>query len=277
MKDLVIDFHIHIMSEYDPVQPWVMEWINSSYQKQPRLSLDTYSDPAKFVQHLKESGVDYGVVLAEQSPITTGIITNEKVAEFCLDYEELIPFASINPFLLPNPAKELKRLITQYGFKGLKLYPTYQHYYPNDSSIYPIYAVAEEYQIPVMLHMGSSIFKGSRLKYGDPLYLDDVAVDFPDLKIIIVHSGRGFWYDRAFFLAKLHENVFMEISGLPPQKLLTYFPEFERNADKIIFGSDWPGMPDIAENIKTIRQLPLSEESKKKILGRNAAKILNLI
>jgi predicted TIM-barrel fold metal-dependent hydrolase len=129
-------------------------------------------------------------------------------------------------------------------------------------------------KIPVMIHTGASVFKGARLKYGDPLWIDDVAVDFPDLTLIQAHSGRGFWYRRAFFLARLHQNVYMEIAGLPPQKLLDYFPELEKNADKIIFGSDWPGLRSIRANIAAIRSRPLSEETKARILGQNAARIL---
>jgi hypothetical protein len=92
----------------------------------------------------------------------------------------------------------------------------------------------------------------------------------------MAHSGRGFWYDRAYFLTRLHANIHMEVSGLPPQKLLTYFPELERVADKVIFGSDWPGMPHIKRNIELIRGLPLKEETKEKILGGNAARILGI-
>jgi predicted TIM-barrel fold metal-dependent hydrolase len=106
--------------------------------------------------------------------------------------------------------------------------------------------------------------------------MDDVAVDFPELVLLMVHSGRGFWYERAYFLAKLHANVYMEISGLPPQKLLDYFPELERVADKVVFGSDWPGMPHVKRNIEIIRGLQLSGEAKEKILGGNAARILGL-
>jgi hypothetical protein len=106
--------------------------------------------------------------------------------------------------------------------------------------------------------------------------MDDVAVDFPELTLLMVHSGRGFWYERAYFLAKLHTNVYMEISGLPPKRLLDYFPELERVADKVIFGSDWPGMPYVGSNIEAIRELPLSEETKDKILGENAARILKI-
>jgi predicted TIM-barrel fold metal-dependent hydrolase len=118
------------------------------------------------------------------------------------------------------------------------------------------------------------VFKGSKLKYGAPLLLDEIAVDFPDLVIVQAHSGRGFWYDQAYTLARYHENVYMEIAGLPPQKLLTYFPQLERLADKVLFGSDYPGVPSLRGNIEAIRSLPLSEETKDKILGGNAARVL---
>jgi len=78
-----------------------------------------------------------------------------------------------------------------------------------------------------MFHPGSSLFRGFRLKYGDPLNLDDVAVEFPDLVIVQAHGARGFWYDRAAFLARIHPNVYMEVAGLPPHRLLDYFPELE--------------------------------------------------
>lgn len=225
---------------------------------------------------LDASGIDYAVVLADVNPISVGVVTNEYVAEFCEESKRLIPFANINPCMVTWLDRELARCVKELGMRGLKLTPTYAHFYPNDSRLYPMYAKAQELNIPVMVHTGSSVFRGSKLKYGDPLYLDDVAIDFPDLVIIQVHSGRGFWYNRAAFLARLHPNVYMEIAGLPPQKLLTYFPELERLADKVIFGSDWPGVPDLAGNVEAIRALPISEEAKAKILGENAAEILGL-
>jgi predicted TIM-barrel fold metal-dependent hydrolase len=101
-------------------------------------------------------------------------------------------------------------------------------------------------------------------------------VDFPDLTLLQVHSGRPFWYDRAFFLSRLHANVYMEVAGLPPQNLLNYFPELERNADKIVYGSDWPGIASVKNNIAAVRALPIKEETKDKILGGNALRILGI-
>jgi predicted TIM-barrel fold metal-dependent hydrolase len=92
----------------------------------------------------------------------------------------------------------------------------------------------------------------------------------------MAHSGRGFWYDQAFFLSRLHANVYMEISGLPPAKLLSYFPQLAQNTDKVIFGSDWPGMPSIGRNCQLIEELPLSAQGVKNILGGTAARLLRL-
>ena len=271
---LIIDFHIHI-GLYHKYHPWVLDWMKAELDD-PEAFVNEVLSPDDFAQYLQENGVDYGVALAELSPITTGTLSNDAVAEFCLGVDCMIPFCNINPFLVADLAGELERYVKEVGFRGLKLYPTYHHFYANSNRLYPLYAKAEELGIPVMIHTGSSVFKGARLKYGDPLFMDDVAVDFPDLTLLMVHSGRGFWYDRAYFLAKLHPNMFMEIAGLPPQKLLDYFPDIEKVADKVIFGSDWPGMPHIGRNIEIIRGLPLSDDTKDKILGGNAARILGI-
>lgn len=271
----VIDFHVH-PAYYESYNPSALDWISLQIGTDQKEFMEKFSDPKAMVDYFRQSGVDYAVCMAELCPVTTGMCTNEYVAEFTKSQKMFFPFASINPYLHNRPAAELEFWVKERGFKGVKLYPTYQYFYPNDQMMYPLYAKAEELGIPVMLHTGSSVFKGARLKFGDPIYLDDVAVDFPKLNILLVHSGRGFWYDRAFFLARLHENVYMEIAGLPPKRLLDYFPELERNADKIVFGSDWPGLASVAQNIQAIRDLPISDEAKDKILGLNAAKILNI-
>ncbi len=278
---MIIDFHIH-PGKYEQWQPWVVQWMREMVSE-PEQYLSAMIDPSAMRTMLAQAGVDVGVLLAELSPITTGMIDNDWVSTFAREINALpgpgprvVAFCCINPFLVADLAGELTRCVTVLGCRGVKLYPSYHHFYPNDARMYPLYARAQELGIPVMAHTGSSVFKGSKLKYADPLFWDDVAVDFADLPIVMAHSGRGFWYDRAFFLAKLHANVYMEISGLPPHKLLGYFPELERVADKVIFGSDWPGMPYIQRNIEMIRHLPLQEETKEKILGGNAARLLGL-
>ncbi len=273
---MIVDFHIHA---YDyPVQApdYFTKFIGQTLGEPLDEFAKRHTTAESYVAYLDENGIDYGIIIAEQAPITSAMSSNETVERLCAGSRRLIPFASVNPYLIPNPAKELERLVTRHGFRGLKLYPTYAYFYPNDAMLYPVYAVAQEAGIPVMWHTGSSVFPASRLKYGDPIFIDDVAVDFPELTAIITHSGRPFWYDRAYALARFHENVYMEIAGLPPQRLLTYFPELERVADKTLFGSDWPSVFTVKKNIETIRGLALSEKAKDAILGGNAARLLKL-
>ena len=272
---LRIDFHVHL-GVYTEHKPWVTEWMEKSHPVGYQEYIRRYSDPAAFEELLAQQGVDYACVLAELSHVTTGICTNEQVREFCRGSKRLIPFCDVNPNLFTHLGRELRHKVQVEGFRGVKLYPTYQHYYLNDPRMYPLYQEAQELGVPVLIHTGSSVFQGSRLKYGDPLHLDDVATDFPELTLVMAHSGRGFWYDRAFFLSRLHKNLYMELSGLPPAKLMGYFPELARNTDKVIFGSDWPGMPFIKENMDAIGLLPLPAAGVENILGGNAARILRL-
>ncbi|UCE38096.1 MAG: amidohydrolase [Thermoplasmata archaeon] len=271
---MIVDFHIHIGKR----EHW-HPWVNQHFKKTNPTLYENFDDimvPEGLETYLKNQGVDYAVILAENSPITTGVVSNAFVYDFCKDKDMFVPFASIDPKTEDEPAQKLRELVKDKGFKGLKLYPSYQQFYPNDDLAHPLYEEAQALNIPVLVHTGSSIFKGSRLKYANPLLLDDVAVDFPDLKIIMAHSGRGLWYKEAFFLSRLHKNVYMEISGLPPKKLLSYFPNLEENKDKVIFGSDWPGVASIKDNIDAVNALPLYNSTKEKILSINAKIVLGL-
>lgn len=272
---MIIDFHVH-MGRYAFHNPWVTEWMKQAHPVGYEEYIDRYDDPGAFEELLSAEGVDHACVLAELSHATTGVCTNEQVRDFCRGRTRLIPFCDVNPHLFTDLGDELRRKVEKEGFRGLKLLPTYHHYYLNNPRMYPLYQEAQDLGIPVLIHTGSSVFKGTRMKYGDPLHLDDVAVDFPRLSLVMAHAGRGFWYDRAFFLSKLHPNVYMELSGLPPAKLMTYFPELDRITEKVVFGSDWPGMPWIRRNMEAIRELPLPAEGVENILGGNAARLLKL-
>ncbi len=283
---MIVDFHIHL-SRPEHARPWVMEWIRSNYAGDVDVFVEDVLTPMGLRRFLQASDIDWAVGLAEVSPITTGWASNEYVSELCAAANavpdpasgargRLVPFASINPFIVNDLVVELDRLVTEMDFRGLKLYPTYHHHYPNDTRMYPLYARAQQLGLPVLVHTGSSVFKGARIKYGDPLLLDDVAIDFPELTILLAHSGRPFWYDQAFWMARQHANVFLEVSGLPGKRLLEYFPRLEEVADKVVYGSDWPGNPDLRRNVEAIRALPVSDQAKQAILYGNAARILGL-
>lgn len=272
-ENKVIDFHIHIgLKEH-----W-HDWVHD-YQKASRTEFyeryEELTDPDRFALYLENQGIEKAVILPEISPNTTGVVPNEYVFEFCRGRSVYVPFCTLNPSLGEKPEEEFRKHLRN-GARGIKLYPSYNHFYPNDPALYPVYAIAQEERLPVLVHTGSSIFPGAKMKYAAPLHLDDVAADFPHLPLVMAHGGRGLWYSDAFFLSRIHPHLYLEISGLPPKNLLKYFPDLEKNVDKIIYGSDWPSVPTIATNIIAVRELPLAEESKRKILYENAARILRL-
>ena len=271
----IVDFHFHVTRGEDYLRSVKKEMRAFLGWKEPAGKVQDVTTSQGMTQFLEENGVDFAVAVAEIGYASTLFPSNEEVAEFCRDIPRLIPFCHINPFLVSHPGRTFDHYVKDLGFKGVKLHPCFNQYYPNDSLIYPLYARAEEMGVPVIVHTGFSTLNGARIKYGDPLCLDDVMVDFPRLKLVQAHGGRGFWYDRAMFLTRLHENLYIDISGIPPQRLLSYYPDLGKSADKVVFGSDWPG-PNIKATVQAIRALPISEDAKAKILGGNAARILNL-
>ncbi len=284
----MIDCHIHL-SRPEHEHPWVFEFIQSQFEGDIYEVAERVLTPAGIRSFLQEAELDLAIGLAEMCPITTGTCTNEYTAEFCRAANalpdpasgprgRLLWFASINPYMENDLGQALEHCVRDLGAAGFKVYPVYQHHYVHEPRMYPLYAKAQELGVPMLVHTGSSIFKGARIKYGDPLHLDDVAIDFPDLTIWMAHSGRPFWYQQAFWLARRHPNVYLEVSGLPGKKLLEYFPDLERLAlaGKVVYGSDWPGNPYIRRNIEAIQALPLRESTIEKVLGGNAARVLGL-
>lgn len=170
--------------------------------------------------------------------------------------------------------------ILRMGIRMIKIHPPHQLLFPNDyyngvKELETIYGTAEKNGVPVMVHTGTSIFPGARNKFGDPLFLDDVAIDFPKLKILMAHGGRPIWMQTAFFLLRRHKNVYLDISGIPPKLLLQYFPRLEEIAYKTLFGTDWPspGVADIKQNKDQFLALPLSQQAKDQVLSKTALTI----
>jgi len=272
----VVDFHVHVLSrreDWNEEAHKLIQRYNPSFYE----NLDKNTTAAGVLAEMDLAGIDSAVILPEYAPLTHGTITNEFVAELCSESERLIPFCNINPCIVDDTGRHLAKLVEEFDFKGVKLIPTYNHFYANEQRLYPLYSEARDRGIPVLVHTGSSVFKNAKLKYGDPLILDEVAVDFPGLKIVMAHGGRGFWYDRAEFLCRLHENVFIDLSGLPPSNYLKYYPDFGKIIDKLVYGSDWPTTPSRRKTIDTIKSLNISEDAKKKILGLTAAKLLDML
>jgi len=267
----IIDFHIHNAITFLPA---VREFIRAS---NPEYFEKFRGDPTPedVVAHFSSQGVGRMVMLAEYAANVTGEVTNESVVEFCRGHDELIPVAAISLDIDVPYEEQARYAVEELGMKGFKLLPSYQHFYPNDPAFYPFYRYVQGKGLPVMYHTGSSIFRGTRIKYADPLLLDDVADEFPDLMILMEHGGRPFWYDRAAWMISRHPNVFIGIAGIPVRYLPKLFPSLERYSDRFIFGSDWPALPvDVKGLIDRLMALPYSDETKANILYRNAERVL---
>ncbi|MCI4361528.1 MAG: amidohydrolase family protein, partial [Thermoplasmata archaeon] len=138
-----------------------------------------------------------------------------------------------------------------------------------------IYSACERLRVPVIFHTGTSIFPKARNRFGQPMLVEDVAVDFPGLTIVLAHGGRPLWMDEAVFLTRRFPNVYLETSSVPPAKLLEYFPRLSTIYSKVVFGSDWPGpgVADIGENLRAFQALPIPPEAQHAILTTNAEKV----
>jgi len=271
----VIDFHVHIGTE-EQFLPWVNEFFSKNNPHYAETFAKTIT-PERAIAFLKSHGVDRSVILAEYAPRASAMVTNEFVSRFSKGHEELIPFGCIH-FEDSTPYEEQARhAVERLDIKGFKLLPSYQHFYPNDRALYPFYEYIQSLGMPIMFHTGTSIFHGTRIKYADPLLLDEVADDFPRLNIIMEHGGRTFWYDRAAWLVSKYGNMHIGIAGIATRHLPRFFPRLEQFSDRFVFGSDWPGFADIKGLIDRVCALPYSDETKERILYRNAERLLGRI
>jgi len=277
---MITDCHIHIQP-IEMFKPAALEAMKRKRENFAQIE-EFCRSPKAFLKHMDACGIDRAVLINYVAPEVIGFTAgvNEFVAGYVkADPKRLIPCGSLHPRHTHNIMADVEQLL-KLGIRMIKIHPPHQLLFPNDylsgvKELEIIYRAAEANGIPVMFHTGTSIFPGARNKYGDPIYLDDVAVDFPKLKILLAHGGRPLWMHTAFFLVRRHPNVFLDISGIPPKTLLKYFPRLHEIASKTLFGTDWPGpgVPDIKRNLDDFRALPLPDASRQQILSGTALTI----
>jgi len=209
---------------------------------------------------------------------------NEEVAELASENSDiLIPFASIDPAKGKLGAREARRLVEQFGVQGFKFHPTMQGFLPNDRMAYPLYEAIAETGKPALFHTGQTGVgagmrggNGMRLHFSNPMHIDDVAVDFPDMPIILAHPSFP-WQEEALAVATHKPNVYIDLSGWSPR----YFPPIlVRYAntllkDKVLFGSDWP-MITPERWLSDFEKIEIKDEVRPLILKDNAARLLGL-
>lgn len=283
MTPPIIDAHIHIQ----PFHMMKRDVQRTFWRKKTnQAELESYAaDASRLLGRMDEDGIERAGLINYVSPDLMGFTTevNDWMLRFVAeDPSRLIAFGSVHPRFTNDVGGEVDRII-EAGVKALKVHPPHQLFRANAyqdalPSLAELYARAEAARIPVTIHTGTSVFPGARSRFGDPMDVDDVAIDFPGLTILLAHGGRPLWMDAAFFLVRRHPNVHLELSGIPPAKLLEYFPRLEDIADKSIWGTDWPspGVESMRKNVEQFLALPMSDVSKRKILYDNAARVFGV-
>ncbi|MFN4155855.1 MAG: amidohydrolase family protein [Paracoccaceae bacterium] len=285
---IAIDFHTHAEEPcnclrddgYNEFQAGM-----AAYFRNPAGSkgmLPTVPETAAYYRERRIAAVIFGVDAERETGFHRH--SNEDIARHAAENSDiLIPFASIDPAKGKKGAREARRLVREFGVKGFKFHPTMMGFFPNDRMAYPLYeAIAEEGAI-ALFHTGQTGVgsgmpggMGMRLKYSNPIHVDDVAVDFPEMPIVLAHPSFP-WTEEGLAVAQHKPNVHIDMSGWSPK----YFPEiFVRYANtilkhKMLFGSDWPAItPD--RWLKDFEALPIRDEVRPLILKENARRLLRL-
>ena len=226
------------------------------------------------------------VVFTVDAEAATGTpaVPNEEVAEAALaNPDVIIPFASVDPFKGRAGARQIQQLVRDFGVRGFKFHPNIQAFHPNDRMAYPLYEAIEEAGAIAVFHTGQTGIGagapgggGIRLKYSNPMLVDDVAADFPGMPIILAHPSFP-WQDEALAVATHKPLVHIDLSGWSPKYFPPQLVQYANSLlqDKVLFGSDYPMIsPD--RWLADFAKLPIKDEVRPKILKENAARLLGL-
>ena len=276
----LVDAHLHAARLPTLKHAW-REWVHGFGDASVLGPLyDTVGSimPAAFDRYLAGEGVDVALLLAEYSPKVTGMQAIEDLlplTRFNPDRIKIV--ANVNPHLHYPVDDEVRRQLG-LGAVALKIHPVHAGFAANDRAMYPAYECVQAAGIPLVVHCGTSTFPGSSNKFAVPVLLDDVLRDFRALTVVLAHGGRGWWYDAAAFMALSNERVWIELSGLPPSRLREYYARhnWARLTRRMIFGTDWPGVPGIAANARAVAALCPDQATAALVLAGNAMRVYKL-
>jgi predicted TIM-barrel fold metal-dependent hydrolase len=277
---MVVDVHVHPPTEefvktLGPLFEPTIKYFRSDFK---------IKNFKEFAKDLRSQGITKAFLLPLTSSIEgLGRITNEHIAGICnSDPDLFIGFASFD--LKGDYVSELKYAINNLGLKGIKIHPQLQLIRPDDEKISKVFEIADENKLPVVIHTGiTGIGAGVKgggglpLELGKPIYIDNLAIKYPNVNFIIAHFGWP-WYEEALAVAYHKENVFIDISGWSPkyipQIVIKYMDSLLQ--DKFLFGSDYP-MLKPSRILNELKTLNLKNETLNKILYENAKKIIKTL
>jgi predicted TIM-barrel fold metal-dependent hydrolase len=280
-KIVAIDVHTHAevgRTGEDGLRP---EWRDAAEKYFGEGGKPTVEDVAAYYRERNMAAVVFTVDAITQTG--RAAVRNDEIAEVAAaNSDVLIPFGSVDPHR-PDAVDEVQRLVGDLGVRGFKFHPNIQAFFPNDEAFYPIYETIQAAGVPALFHTGHSGIGtglpgggGIRLKYSNPMCVDDVAVDFPEMRIVLAHPSFP-WQDEAISVALHKQQVYIDLSGWSPK----YFPpQLVRYAntqlrDRVLFGSDYPMItPD--RWLADFEQADFKDEVRPLILKQNAIRLLGL-
>ena len=277
-----IDIHVHAEischQPEDPIQRKFRDAASAYFHRD-----ESWPTIPETIAHYRERKIGFIMFTVDmESGMGIKRISNEEIAEHArANSDIMLAFASIDPHKGKMGAIEARRLIEDHGVKGFKFHPPMQNFDPRDRFAWPLYEVIAEYGLPAIFHTGHSGMGtgmkgggGVRLRYGQPMLVDDVAADFPDMKIILAHPSWP-WTDESLSMALHKDNVFIDLSGWMPK----YFPKQviqyanTQLKHKMLFGSDYPLIPP-EKWIESAKAVGFREEVMPLLLKDNAARVL---
>lgn len=279
----VFDAHIHI-------QPH--EELNANALaaiRRGRSDLDilerTLASPDELLRLMDREGIERAALINYVAPAVMGLTeeVNSWIARYVEGHRDrLLPVGGVHPRHVSDVKVAMERLLHEQRIGAVKIHPPHMELaanaYRNDCpSLAEVYRLAGEAGVPVLIHTGTSVFPGARNVFADPMACDDVAIDFPKTSLVLCHAGRPLWYETAFFLARRHPNVWLDLSGIPPSKIPAVLPRLPEIADRILWGTDWPsmGVVSMRKNVDAFLALPYPDGMKRKILFENAASLFS--
>jgi predicted TIM-barrel fold metal-dependent hydrolase len=264
---VIIDCHTHI----------------NNYHNEEVESLQTCLDDLLLT--MRRNRVDASLVLTSYK-VTPGRPSTRDVVDATRDLKNVFVVAGISYLnFTPGDLDELREYLRDGSVRGLKLYPGYEPFYPNDPKLDPVYALAAEAHVPVMIHSGDTFTPKGKVKYSHPLLVDEVAVDHPEVPFIICHLGSP-WFRDCMEVVYKNRNVYTDISGLVLGDFSDRFEQFMSKQlqemliygvepDKVLFGSDWP-ISSMTSYIDFMEELKIPEKEKRKILFENSAELFRI-
>lgn len=293
---MLIDVHVHV-GEIDEHYPtwWAAEIYRLWGGTTKFRPLGESESPAqRLLAQMDEIGIDKACVMVsdhrrvyreQQGPF----VPNEYLIDFVQEAPDRL-FGTVTADPLRDPyagVQSIKRMVTEHGARAIKLYPTYDHFYPADEACWPIYKLAIELDIPVQIHMGWTPTVNAPMKYQPPHLLDEVGIRFPDLKVIVAHLGFP-WVEEGICLLAKHQNFHADLAywgAFPPEKILRHLEDFRIfcSFDKLLYGSEnshtaiFPGVVGRLNDVAKERgYTPLSDEEMELFTWRNAARLFKI-